>query len=79
MGVTYKTLNKLCKQVAHQTPKQLIDAYTILEAKRRLAIQNIQVTQLAYELGFEETTNFIRYFKKHTSMTPHLFKISVSG
>lgn len=79
MGMTYKTLNQLCKQATRQTPKQLIDAHTILEAKRRLAIENIQVTQLAYELGFEEVSNFIKYFKKHTLMTPHQFKESLKG
>lgn len=79
MGITYKSLNKTCKSVIGQTPKQIIDAHTILEAKRRLAIENIQVTQLAYELGFEEVGNFIKYFKKHTLMTPLQFQQNSKG
>lgn len=74
MGVSYKTLNELCKLSARRTPKQLIDEFTVLEAKRRLAIEEIQITQLAYELGFNEVTNFIKYFKKHTSDTPNQFQ-----
>ncbi len=79
MGVTYKTLNQLCKQATGQTPKQLIDAYTILEAKRRLAIENIQPTELAYGLGFDELSNFIKYFKKHTFVTPNQFRESLNS
>lgn len=79
MNMTYKTLNHLCKQAARQTPKQLIDAHTILEAKRRLAIEDTQVSQLAYALGFEEVSNFVKYFKKHTLVTPNQFKDSLKG
>lgn len=74
VGTSYKTLNKICKLATNMTAKQLIDAYTILEAKRRLLIDNMQIQQLAYFLGFEEPTNFIKYFKKHTLMTPNQFK-----
>ncbi len=77
MGTTYKSLHQLCKIATNQTPKQLIDAHTILEAKRRLAIENIQVTQLAYEIGFEEVSNFVKYFKKQTLVTPEQFKESL--
>ncbi|MCL1056789.1 AraC family transcriptional regulator [Shewanella gelidimarina] len=74
VGTTYKTLNKVCKMATNRTAKQLIDSYTILEAKRRLSIDNIQVQQLSDYLGFDEPTNFVKYFKKHTLMTPSQFK-----
>lgn len=74
--VTYKTLNLLCKRITGSTAKQLIDAYTILEAKRRLVLGKEHVQKLAYELGFDEVTNFTKYFKKHTLMTPSQFKES---
>jgi|TARA_B110000902_G_scaffold265723_1_gene350866 AraC family transcriptional activator of pobA len=51
----------------------------VLEAKRQLVVENIQVNQLAYALGFDEVTNFIKYFKKHTLLTPTQFKKSVEG
>ena len=78
MGMTYKSLNVTCKLVTNRTPKQIIDAHTILEAKRRLAIENIQVTQLAYELGFNDVSNFAKYFKRHTLMTPHQFRANLN-
>lgn len=74
MHITYKSLNQICKLACKQTAKQLIDAHTILEAKRKLIVDSYQVHQLAYQLGFDEVTNFVKYFKRHTLLTPSQFK-----
>ncbi len=79
LHMTYKSLNQICKLATKQTTKQLIDAYIILEAKRKLSIENIRVQQLADELGFDEVTNFVKYFKKNTLITPSQFKKSMQG
>ena len=79
LNITYKTLNKICKLATNQTTKQLIDAYIILEAKRKLTIEDIRIQQLADELGFDEATNFIKYFKKHTLLTPTLEVMAENG
>lgn len=72
--ITYKHLNACCKEVFNKTAKQVIDEYVILEAKRRLVNLSVQTAEIAYELGFEEPTNFTKYFKKLTGMTPRQFK-----
>ncbi|UTV28830.1 AraC family transcriptional regulator [Photobacterium atrarenae] len=74
LHTTYKTLNQICKLATNQTAKQLIDAYTILEAKRRLVLDGSPIQQLAYEFGFEDASNFVKYFKKHTLLTPSRFQ-----
>jgi len=79
LHITYKSLNQICKLACNQTAKQLIDAHTILEAKRKLIVDNYQIQQLAYQLGFDEVTNFVKYFKRHTLMTPSQFKDSFKG
>jgi AraC-like DNA-binding protein len=79
LHMTYKTLNQICKLASNQTTKQLIDAHTILEAKRKLSIEDIRIQQLADELGFDEVTNFVKYFKKNTLMTPSQFKKLIKG
>jgi AraC family transcriptional activator of pobA len=77
LNMTYKSLNQICKLASNKTAKQLIDFEAILEAKRKLAVENIQVQALAYELGFDEVTNFVKYFKRHTALTPSQFKASL--
>ena len=74
MHKTYKHLNIVCKEVINKTAKQYIDEFVILEAKRNLVNSTIKSTELAYLMGFEESTNFVKYFKKHTGFTPNHFK-----
>lgn len=71
---TYKTLNQVCKLATNLTAKQLIDSYSILEIKRRLVIKESSVQQMAFDMGFEDASNFVKYFKKHTGYTPTKFQ-----
>lgn len=77
LHITYKTLNQLCKKASQSTAKQLIDAYTVLEAKRRLVIDQKRIQNIAYDLGFDEVTNFTKYFRKHTQCSPSEFRRSI--
>ncbi|MBQ0786194.1 MAG: helix-turn-helix domain-containing protein [Oceanihabitans sp.] len=74
LNITYKHLNTICKDALAITAKQFIDEFVVLEAKRLLINSEIKSTELAYSLGFEEPTNFVKYFKKHTGFTPNAFK-----
>ncbi|MGV6831633.1 MAG: helix-turn-helix domain-containing protein [bacterium] len=74
LNITYKHLNAICKEILETTAKGFIDDYLILEAKRRLINSSIKSNELAFELGFNEPTNFIKYFKKFTGFTPNQFK-----
>lgn len=79
LNITYKSLNEICKLATDLTAKQLIDAEVILEAKRKLTVENLQIQALAYDLGFIEVTNFVKYFKKHTTLTPSQFQKKSKG
>lgn len=79
MAMSYKQLNKLCKSTSKKTAKQLIDSYIIIESKRKLAIEQSAVKEISYELGFDEISNFIKFFKKHTKQTPSQFKKIYQG
>lgn len=74
INTTYKTLNQVCKLATDMTAKQLIDAYTMVEIKRQLAVSNITTQQIAYDFGFEDASNFVKFFKKRTDMTPGQFQ-----
>lgn len=74
LNTTYKQLNTLCKEFTQKTAKEYIDTYVVLEAKRRLAMTKLPIKQVAYECGFSETTNFLKFFKKITNVTPAQFR-----
>lgn len=74
MLITEKRLNHATTKVLGKTPKEIIDDRIMLEAKRILAHTTESVKEIGYDLGFEEPTNFIKYFKKHTKLTPIEFR-----
>ncbi|CDF79283.1 transcriptional regulator, AraC family [Formosa agariphila KMM 3901] len=74
LGVTEKRLNAATLKIMAQSPKQMIDSRIILEAKRLLVHTTDSVKEIAYTLGFEEPTNFVKYFKKHQQVTPLEFR-----
>jgi AraC-like DNA-binding protein len=46
----------------------------VLEAKRLLAHTTSSIKEIGFELGFDEPTNFIKYFRKHVASTPIDFR-----
>ena len=79
LGVSYNHLNKIVKAVTGSTAKAFIDDFIILECKRQLAVSDLSVKELTYLMGFDEPTNFVKYFKKHTRLSPAQFKKSLTG
>ena len=76
LGVNEKALSKKVKALTGNTPKIYIDSRTILEAKRLLSYSSLSIKEVGFELGFDEPTNFNKYFRKHTGVTPAQFKDS---
>lgn len=54
--------------------KTLMGERIFLEAQRFLTYGNDAVNQIGYRLGFGEPTNFVKFFKKQTALTPQQFR-----
>lgn len=76
MSVSEKKLNKATNAILGKTAKELIDERIVLEAKRILVHTTNSIKEIGYELGFDEPTNFIKYFRKHEKKTPIEFRKS---
>jgi AraC family transcriptional activator of pobA len=76
LHVSEKRLGQATYKVLGKTPKELINARILLEAKRLLVHGNQSIKEIGFQLGFEEPTNFIKYFRKHTNKTPVRFRES---
>jgi AraC-like DNA-binding protein len=74
MIISEKRLNQATSKLFGKTPKAMIDDRIMLEAKRILAHTTESIKGIAYQLGFEEPTNFIKYFKKHANIIPTEFR-----
>jgi AraC-like DNA-binding protein/mannose-6-phosphate isomerase-like protein (cupin superfamily) len=67
-------LNAITKASVNKTTADLINDQIILEAKRHLLATSNQVKDIAWDLGYEDVSYFIRFFKKHTGHTPDTFR-----
>ena len=74
LSITEKHLNRICRECINKTSSQLIASRVLLEAKRLLIQTKLNVTQIGETLGFRDSSYFVRFFKKHTSITPLLFQ-----
>ncbi|GIU23571.1 helix-turn-helix transcriptional regulator [Shewanella sp. MBTL60-007] len=74
MHLSYKALNQLCKCCSGRTAKQIIDFRLNLEIMRKLRMQGDCVQSIAFELGFDDITNFVRYFKRLNGQTPSCYR-----
>lgn len=74
LNISYKHLNNICKKIINKTAKQFIDDFIMLEAKRCLISSKKSIKFVSEHLGFDEPTNFIKYFKKQTKLSPVKFR-----
>ncbi|MCX2430399.1 AraC family transcriptional regulator [Pedobacter sp. GR22-10] len=74
MFVTEKRLNQATSKILGKTAKAVTNDRMVLEAKRLLSHTAKSIKEISYSLGFEEPTNFIKYFRKHNGLTPVEFR-----
>lgn len=56
------------------TPKAYLSQIRLLEAKKLLITTNQLSREIANAIGFSDELYFIRFFKKHTGLTPKQFR-----
>jgi AraC-like DNA-binding protein len=74
LNLSPKYLSDLLKQETGKTALELIHLYMISEAKNMLVAGDRSITEIAYQLGFENPPYFSRLFKKEVGMSPKEYK-----
>lgn len=72
--ITPNHLNALCKDLGGISAGELIRSRVVLEAKRLLVNKELSVSEIAYELNFQDASYFVKFFKKYTNFTPEQFR-----
>ncbi|MCD8166087.1 MAG: AraC family transcriptional regulator, partial [Bacteroides sp.] len=73
LRLSVEELNVLCKAYSGVTAKQYLLDMIVTEARRLLIYSDRNVNEIAFGLGFEDSSYFSRIFKKKTSLTPSAF------
>ncbi|ADV43008.1 AraC family transcriptional regulator [Bacteroides helcogenes] len=74
LNVSAKTLTNCVYESAHSTPLKIINERIILEAKRQLLHSDLKVKEIAFYLGFEDPSYFVKFFKRQTGYLPAEFR-----
>ena len=78
LNISSKTLTNHTRETALKTPLELINDRIILEAKRLLSHSNFNINEIGFQLGFEDPSYFVKFFKKQTKKSPSDFRKAIS-
>ena len=72
--LSQKQFTRIIQGITHQSVSDVIKNRIILEAKRLLTCTDMNINQISYELGFEDSAYFARFFRRETQQSPTEFK-----
>lgn len=77
--ISQSHLNRVCRAMAGKSSLQVIHEITLNRAKSLLQHTTYGIAEVAFRSGFEDASYFIRFFKKHTGLTPQAFRVQEIG
>ncbi len=69
-----RNLNLICQKIMNQSVSEIIETRKLTEAKNLLAITNKSISEIGFELGYNEKSYFSNVFKKKSGQTPSEFR-----
>ncbi len=69
-----KTLSNLFGKSNSKSPLKIIQNRIMLEARRKLRYTEIPISEIGYEVGFQDIQSFSRFFKKNEGTSPSDFR-----
>lgn len=74
MHKSSKTISNIFSKIGSKSPSQYIQERKMLEARRLLQSSDMQIKEIAYEVGYEDIQSFSRFFKNKEGISPSKFK-----
>jgi AraC family transcriptional regulator, transcriptional activator of pobA len=74
LSVTPEYLNRCVKSTFGKTSHELLDEMILLEAKVLLKQSSLNISELAFKIGKQNPSDFIRFFKTKTGLTPKEYR-----
>lgn len=78
LNISTKTLTSYVSECSAYTPLEMINSRIILEAKRLLRYSNLMVKEIAFRLGFEDPSYFVKFFKRQVRCSPAEYRDPIS-
>ncbi|MCV6592434.1 MAG: helix-turn-helix domain-containing protein [Silicimonas sp.] len=77
LGVTPTHLSRVMRAATGQSASAAIEAHVVLQARRNLAFTNLKISEIAYQLGYDDPAYFSRVFRRATGVSPRAFRQGV--
>src|SRR5690606_41809667 len=74
-----RNLNLICKSILHQTVTETIETRKLIEAKNQLMHSDKNISEIGFEVGYNDKTHFTKVFKRRTGQTPSEFRAQISS
>ena len=74
INITPAYLSECTRKSAGLPAKKILAGYSVLRAKSLIRQTDLSIDEIAREMGFSETTNFIKFFKNLENMTPNTYR-----
>ncbi|MCT4637938.1 MAG: helix-turn-helix domain-containing protein [Bacteroidales bacterium] len=74
-----KTLANLFSKYSLKSPGKIIRSRILLEIKRFMLYSDKTDKEISFDLGFESPSNFSRFVKNETGVSPSVFRNGLSG
>jgi len=74
MNMSERNLNIICKNNFQKSVSEIIETRKLIEAKNQLIHTDKSVSEIGYDLGYNEKSYFTRVFRNKLSVTPTEFR-----
>jgi AraC family transcriptional regulator, transcriptional activator of pobA len=72
--MTSRNLNNICRNIMQQSVSEIIETRKLIEAKNLLVSTGKTISEISFELGYNEKSYFTNVFKKKSGLTPGEFR-----
>ncbi len=69
-----RNLNLICQQILQKSASEIIQTRKLLEAKNLLLTTSKSISEIGFQIGYQEKAYFSNIFKKKTGQTPTEFR-----
>ncbi len=76
LNISSKTLTNITKEIVGKPASKIIAERIVLEAQRLLRFTSLQISEIAFKVGFEDASYFVKYFKRHIGVSPSHYRAS---
>jgi len=77
LNTSPQNLNSVCRRAVNLSAADVLSEFMISEAKRLLIYTDKTISEIGFLLSFNDSSHFIKYFKRFTGRTPKIFRMEL--